>query len=168
MARSDPRPGRAGLVVVRHPTAPTWELVHRVRCATAAETLLACARDLMLLDLVVLIDAALHLGDVTLDQLWRASRSGRRGSPMLRRALPWVDGRSESAWESLLRVMHLVCGIDVAPQFELFDQHGLLVARGDLWLTGTTMLHEYDGGDHLEKPRQRTDLKRVRRLGNSD
>jgi hypothetical protein len=87
---------------------------------------------------------------------------------MLRRALALADGRSESPWETLLRLFHLVCGIDVQPQYEVFDDDGRFVARGDLWLVGTTMLHEYDGGDHLKKPRQRKDLKRARRIGNAD
>jgi hypothetical protein len=86
--------------------------------------------------------------------------------PMLRLALGMADGRSESAWETLLRILHVACGIDVEPQHRLLDEHETEVARADLWLVGTNALHEYDGGEHLKVRRQRSDLARVRRIGN--
>lgn len=159
-----PRPRRQGLVVVRHRVLPVVDHGSGVRRTLPAETLLACARDLCLLDLLVLVDCALQRGDATLGELAAGASSRRRGAPLLRRALSYADGRSESPWETLLRVLHVVCGIHVEPQYELVHD-GVLVARGDLWLAGTTTLHEYDGGDHLERLRQRKDLKRSRRLG---
>ena len=78
--------------------------------------------------------------------------------------LDLADGRAESAFEVLLRVLHDSCGIDVEPQYEVFDEYGGFVARGDLWLVRTTTLHEYDGADHLTRPRQRRDLARGRRV----
>jgi hypothetical protein len=168
MGRRHTRPERTGLCVSSHPKAPDFEFVEGVRCATPAEAILACARDLSLIDLVVLIDSALHLGLCTLHDLERAASKRRRGAPALREALKWCDGRSESAWETLLRILHVACGVEVEPQYEVIDVDGLLVARGDLWLKGTTMLHEYDGGDHLEKKRQRKDLGRARRLSHTD
>lgn len=141
-------------------------VVDGVRLATPAETLLACARDLDLLDLVVLIDAALHLGSCTLQELEVVAALRRRGAPMLRRALRYADGRSESAWETLLRLLHVVCGIPVRPQLVIEDEHGSFVARADLWIVGTTTIHEYDGAEHRRKNRQRKDLARERRIGN--
>ena len=44
------------------------------------------------------------------------------------------------------------------------DEHGNFVARGDLWLVGTTTLHEYDGAHHLTRVGQRRDLARGRRV----
>jgi hypothetical protein len=132
-----------------------------------AETLLACARDVGLLDLVVLLDAALRLRTCELDEVIHLAAGRRRGAPMLRRALTLSDGRSESPWESLLRVLHVLCGVLVEPQFVLLDEHGGFVARGDLWLKGTTTLHEYDGGEHRKKHRQRKDLARERRIGDA-
>jgi hypothetical protein len=128
--------------------------------------LLTCARDLTTLDLVVLADNALHLGHVSMAELAEAAARRRRGAPALRRALALVDGRAESPYESLLRVLHTSCGVDVVPQYELRDDRGGFVARADLWLVGTTALHEYDGGDHLEVRQQRKDLARARRIGN--
>lgn len=138
-----------------------------VRLDPPAETLLACARDLSELDLVVLIDSALHAEDATLDSLSSLASSRRRGSPALRSSLRLCDGRAESAWEVLLRQLHVACDIVVEPQHEVRDDAGGFLARGDLWLVGTRMLHEYDGGHHLEKSAQRSDLRRARTLGNS-
>jgi hypothetical protein len=55
-------PDRAGLVLSRHPVQPAYDLLDGLRVATPAEALMACARVLGLLDLVVLVDAALHGG----------------------------------------------------------------------------------------------------------
>jgi hypothetical protein len=80
-------------------------MVEGLRASSAAETLLACACDLGLLDLLVLVDSAL-----------------------LRPALTYADGRAESAYEVLLRMLHVECGLDVEPQFEVYDSDGHLDA----------------------------------------
>jgi hypothetical protein len=159
--RSD-RIDRRGLVVCRHDVTPRWVLLDGVRVSPPAEVLLACARDLSLLDVVVLGDAALHSGDVTRAELVAVSRLRRRGSPLLRRAIPLMDERAESIYEGLLRVLHQVCGVPVEPQHAVLDSNGVVVAHGDLGIVGTRELREYDGGEHLKRPRQRLDLKRAR------
>jgi hypothetical protein len=160
----DPRPLRAGMRSLRTTGTSGHEVVDGLRVASAVEIVLACARDLRLLDLVVVIDAALHAGDLDLDELERSARARRRGAPAVRAALPWTDSRSESAWETALRVIHRACGVDVEPQHEVLNELGAVVARGDLWLVGTQTFHEYDGSDHLSRPRQVQDLRRLRRL----
>lgn len=160
------RPRRPGLRVVRHTQAFAANEHNGLLLTTPAETLLSCAADLGLLDVVVLADAALHLGACTLDELDEVSALRRRGAPMLRQARVHVDGRSESAWETLLRVLHDVCGVPVEPQYVLEDEHGSFVARADLRIAGTTTIHEYDGGEHRKKARHRKDLARERRIGN--
>jgi len=166
--RGASRPQRPGLVVSRHQTLADPDIVDGLRLAPAEETLLACARHLGPLDLTVLLDSALRSGDCDMDVLLQLADSGRRGSLGLTAALAWSDPRSESAWETLLRILHRVCDIEVEPQHAVTDADGGFLGRGDLWLVGTTTLHEYDGGHHLERRRQRSDLKRVRRLGNGD
>lgn len=161
-------PDRAGLVLSRHPAAPACELLGGLRLATPAEALLACARVLGLVDLVVLVDAALHAGDCSEAELRGAAAQRRRGARLLRRALDLADGRSESAFETLLRLLHVVCGIEVEPQRVVVDEQGNFVARGDLWLVGTTTLHEYDGAHHLSRARQRRDLARGRRVAGAE
>ena len=101
--------------------------------------------------------------DVTLDDLREVVGRRRSGVPGLRAAIALADGRSESAWESLLRVLHTSCGIEVEPQRE-FRHRGQFVARGDLWLVGTRDLHEYDGAEHRDRQRQQQDLRRDRRI----
>lgn len=125
----------------------------------------ACARHLALLDLVVLVDSALDTG-TSREEIAEAAAARRRGAPALRRALALSDGRSESPYETLLRLLHVMCDIEVQPQHVLEDEHGAFVARADLWVVGTNALHEYDGAEHLSKKRQRTDLRRSRRIGN--
>jgi very-short-patch-repair endonuclease len=92
----------------------------------------------------------------------------RRGAPRLRVVLPLLDARSESPWESVMRVLHLAAEIDVEPQKKIYDAHGRFVARADLWLVGTRRIHEYDGGVHRDRQVQRSDLSRDRRLVESD
>jgi hypothetical protein len=165
LGQRDPRPVRDGIRAIRlaRPCAP--ELVGGVRVAPALEVLLACAQDLGLVDLVVLLDGAAHAGDVDLDEL-RHTVSGmrrRRGLRMLRRALELADARSESPWETLLRLLLVACGLAVAPQHEIEGAHGS-VARVDLWLVGTTTAQEYDGEVHLPRASQKRDLRRLRRI----
>lgn len=157
---------RAGFRVVRGRAIPESEEYDGLRLATPAETLVTCAIDLALLDLVVLLDSALHAGDVSLAEVTTVARQHRRGGPRLRQAIDLCDGRSESAMESAMRVLHVVSGIAVEPQRE-FRHAGQFVARGDLWLVGTTTIHEYDGDEHLKVSRQRHDLRRGRRLADA-
>jgi hypothetical protein len=157
-------PTRVGLVLSRHPVPPVCEVLDRLRLAATADALLACGRVLGLLDLVVLVDAALHAGHCTEAELRAAAAQRRRGARLLRRAIDLADGRSESAFETLLRLLHIACGIEVEPQRVVVDEHRNFVARGDLWLVGTTTLHEYDGAHHLTRARQRRDLARGRRV----
>lgn len=169
MPKSGTAPERAGLRVIRTTQPPAWEWIDGLRVATPAETLLACARDLGTLDLLVLIDSSLceregQRGTVTFAELGSAASRRAWGAPRLREASKIADSRADSAWETLLRALHWACEIDVEPQFELFTDDGRFVARGDLWLKGTTRFHEYDGGDHLARKQQRKDRKRDGRI----
>jgi hypothetical protein len=166
MAKGESRPQRPGLVVTR-PTA----VVPAVECRglpvdPVPEVLLACARHLQTVDLVVLIDSALQLERCSIEEIEEIASRRRRGAPRLRYALALADGRSESPYETLLRLLHVACGIEVEPQHVLRDQAGAFVARADLWLVGTHTLHEFDGDVHLTRRAQRKDLHRERRIGN--
>ena len=136
-----------------------------VRIASGAWTIAELAEHLALVDLVVAIDCALHLGDCTLAELRDVVIPGRRGVRTLRRALALCDGRSESAWETILRLLHVLSGIAaVEPQYVVSDPAGTFLARADLRLGRTQRLVEYDGADHLDKLQQRRDLKRDKGL----
>jgi hypothetical protein len=45
--------------------------------------------------------------------------------------------------------------------------HGFDIARADLGIVGTRELREYDGGEHLKRPRQRRDLRRPRLISDA-
>lgn len=159
------RPRRAGLRVVRQSLPPARRTHAGLPLAVPEETLLMAARDFALLDLCLLVDGACQRRSTTLQRL-HAVCAGRTGGPALARALPWADPRAESGWETILRLFHVACEVPVQPQYKLRAPGGALVARGDLRLVGTTVLHEYDGGVHREKPQHRADLARERAIGN--
>jgi hypothetical protein len=159
-----PHPQRRGLFVTRHPRRIDAEKIGGLLVASAVETLLAAARDLSLLDLIILGDSALRLGACTTDQLSSTAVQRRRGAPQLRRAIPLLDARSESPWESVLRALHLAADVKVEPQKTIHDEWGTFLARADLWVVGTRRVHEYDGEVHRDRDVHRADLGRERRL----
>ncbi len=166
LPKAGTRPKRPQLRCVRQTTSAAPVLAQGLRVAPVAETLLACAHDLGLLDLGVLVDSALHLRLWSEEQLRATAAPRRRGAPALRAALACADARSESPWETLLRLFHVTCEVPVVPQFEVRDERGGFVARGDLWLRGTRTLHEYDGAVHRDRRTHVHDLARERRLAN--
>lgn len=162
--RGEVKPVRPELRVSRHPRTPGRVLAGGVPVATVPELLVACARVVCLLDLVTLVDSALHARACTPGSLRAVADRRSWGSPRLRRALLLCDGRAESPWETILRLFHVAVGVPVIPQVELHDETGVFVARADLLLVGTKDLHEYDGGGHRDPDVQREDLRRERRL----
>lgn len=162
--KSTARPRRREVRVTRHCSLPPSTTVGAIRLAAVAHTLLACAADLQLLDLVVLIDSALHLRRVTLDELAAAAQGRRIGAGALRAALRFVDGRSESPWESVLRMFHVAVEAPVVPQVNISDAAGRFIGRADLVVSGTRWVHEYDGAGHRDSRQHRADLRRERAL----
>jgi hypothetical protein len=150
---------RHGLYVRRSDHA-TVEMLDDVPLMTAAETLVELARDLSLIELVPMVDCALA-GGATVEQLRAGCRRRTRGVVTLRRAIELGDPRSESWWESVLRVMHVVTGLGpVESQVDLEDADGVFVGRADLHLLGTNRYPECDGGDHRTAAQHDRDLKR--------
>ena len=160
-------PRHGGVQALRNATVPNWVWRGRARVATVPETLLSCGRFLGLLDLVVLIDSALAADLCDVSALWGISKRQQRGVVRFREALVHADGRSESPWESRLRLLHTSCGIPVTPQVELHDAHGRFVARADLVVGPTGQLQEYDGAVHREAEVHRRDLARERRIADA-
>ena len=83
----DRYPERSGLLVCRHPRTVPSETVRGIKITTARETLFAAARDLGLLDVVILGDSALRCGDCTLKELRATAAQRRRGAPRTSRAV---------------------------------------------------------------------------------
>jgi hypothetical protein len=134
--------------------------VHGIAIASPAWTIVELAEHLSLVDLVVVIDHALHRGDTAVDVIRATMVRGRRGVRVLRRALTLSDARSESPWETILRLLHVLSGIAVTPQQRVVNAIGAVVARGDLGIVGTNRLAEYDGADHRDRDQHRRDLRR--------
>ena len=162
--RTTTAPQRADLRVIRCAAREPHVQAHGLRVAAVPEVVLSLCRDLGPLDALVVIDSALHLGLTTPAGLAASARPRRRGAPLLRALLPLADARSESPWETLLREFHRCVRAPVTPQYEVRDADGRFVARGDLRIDGTRVLHEYDGRHHLSVDRQRADLRRSRAL----
>ncbi len=155
---------RPEIRTLRHTADVPSSLVEGVRVASAAEAVLVSARDLSPLDLVQVADGALHLGGCCLDELSALSRSHRWGAPSLRRVLPLLEPRSESPWETVLRLFHRCAEVPVEPQVELFDRAGRLIGRADLLVHGRRWVHEYDGAGHRAPEVHAADLRRERAL----
>ena len=160
----DPRPMRSGVRTSRHTRALAFELIDDLRCASTPETLLACARWLCLIDMVVLVDCVLHTEECDEAAIRAVIKPRRPGARALERALQLADGRSESPFETLSRLLHVLCGIEVEPQYIVLDEDGVEVARADLRIVGTNALPEYDGDEHEKAPRRVKDRRRDRAI----
>jgi hypothetical protein len=161
----DTAPRRHGLIcsrLVPHRGPPTKR--NGLPVDAPEEILLRAARDLGLLDLLILIDSALEKGDLDRGRMAALLASRRPGVRMLRAAYKLATHRCESAGESALRLFHEAIDVPVQPQVELFDDQGTSIGRADLVVKGTTFVHEYDGEHHRGKVQHRNDLRRERGL----
>ncbi len=160
-----PHLDRRGVYVRRCRIPPRHRTeVDGVAIASPEWTLVELAETLSLVDLVVAIDSALHLEHTTVDLIRAALVPGRRGVRTLRKALLLCDGRSESAGETVLRLVHTLSGIPVDVQAEYRDERGEVLVALDLRVRGTNYAPEYDGAVHRDAPTHRRDLRRERIL----
>jgi hypothetical protein len=162
--QQDARPRRHGLIVSRLVGDRRATVRHGLPIEAPEEILLRAARDLGLVDLVVLIDSARHLGDVDPRRMEELLGSRRPGVRMLREAWRRSTGLAESAGETVLQQFHVAMQIPFTPQFEIRDDAGRLLARVDILVDGTMQIHEYDGAYHRGRRQHRSDLRRERNL----
>ncbi len=159
------RPERRDVYAFRSRAALPRPVVVDDTCVVPAEVCLGqLAEDLCVLDQVIAVDAALHMRLCGVADIEAAMRPRQRGLPMLRRSLALCDGRSESPWETVLRVLHVTAGIDVQPQAKIKDGEGRVYAHADLRIRGTRRLPEYDGAGHREREKHQADLAREKSL----
>lgn len=137
-----------------------------IALTSPVRTILDLAGQLPLIDLVVVMDAALHMRTCELDELVaRAQDRGMRGITRYRRALDLCNGLSESAPETMMRLVIVLSGLPApTPQFKVYNEHGIFVARTDLRAHGVRAAFEYDGGGHDEPVIHARDVKRWRDL----
>jgi very-short-patch-repair endonuclease len=164
VGRMDSRPRRPGLICSRLERTAAVTTARCLPVEPATEILLRAARDLGLLDLVVLVDSARRRGDVIEAEMAELLAGRRPGVRLLREAWRLSITKSDSAGESVLRMFHEAMGVPVKPQAILRDEAGNVVGQADLLVTGTNRVHEYDGAHHRAKKQQRTDLRRGRGL----
>lgn len=158
---TDRRVRRPGLAVSRHRQPVERVVVAGLAVTSPRDTLLTCAADLGLVDLVMLADAALSRG-VPREELFPA-RSRQPGGALVRAAMSLAEPRTESPWESVLRMLHVTADVPVRAQ-HVVTHEGRFVARADLWIEGTRTLPEYDGAVHRDPEQHRDDLDRDRAL----
>jgi restriction endonuclease-like protein len=97
-------------------------------------------------DLVRLVDSALRAG-------WVMDPAAERMPKRLRAALALADGRSESTFETLVRLLLVRAGL--APetlQLEVFDKNGRLYARLDMAWPNVKVGLEADGREFHDLP----------------
>ncbi|HEV7870424.1 MAG TPA: hypothetical protein VGO95_04125 [Modestobacter sp.] len=101
---------------------------------------------------VAALDAMVRARSVTLPELTEmADRgAGRWGVTKVRRAVPLVDPRAESAPESRVRVALVLAGFCPVPQFEVVV--GGRCRRLDLGWPEAKLALEYEGAHHFEGP----------------
>lgn len=161
-------------MIIRRPLiAPDVTEIGGHRVVEPAWAVVDVARDAGVTAGVVAADSALHQELATAEDLARVVAAHRRCTRVGRAvsAIALADGRSESPGETRLRLILQAAGIEVEPQFVVYDGDRQ-VARVDLRVMGSRLLIEFDGmvkyrADDgalvLEKEKRREDV--VRRLG---
>lgn len=163
VGRAVRRPG-----VIGHVTAtPAATLrIGGLPVSTAVGAWCECAELLPADDLIVMADGLLERRrpTATLDELAAAvaARAGRRGSARLRRALPQVRAGTDSARETLLRLLVVRAGLPEPVVNAPLFRDGRVIARGDLVWPHAGVVLEYDGRHHAESPEQfAIDIRRL-------
>ncbi|WP_114558874.1 DUF559 domain-containing protein [Desertihabitans aurantiacus] len=121
-----------------------------------------------LADAVAFADACAHPGWLRLPALaaYLSRRRGVRGIERVRRALPLVDGRSRSPWESRLRVFYQLAAGLPRPLVNapVFDRRERLLGIADLLDAEAGLVTEFDGQHHRGRRQHRADNEREERF----
>lgn len=163
VSRAVRRPG-----VIGHVTAiPAAVLrIGDLPVSTAVDAWCECAELLPVDDLIVMADGLLARRSpaASLDELVSAAaaRAGRRGSARLRRALPQVRAGTDSARETLLRLLVVRAGLPEPIVNAELTRGGRVIAHGDLVWPAERVVLEYDGRHHAESREQfAIDIRRL-------
>ena len=114
---------------------------------------------------VAALDAMVRAGALARDELaaMAGRGTGRWGVTKVRRAVPLVDPRPESAPESRVRVALVLAGLTPVPQFQVV-QDGIEIARVDLGFPEARLAVEYEGAYHFDGDQILRDDARYARL----
>ena len=143
---------RAGIAVRRSPLGGDDVVDVRGMPTTSVVRTLAevCCR-LRITEAVVMADAALHLGRVSIHQLtsWARAHAGCPGITTFRRVIELAEPAAESPMESRLRMVLVLGGLPrPKAQASIHDRTGRFVGRPDLYYESQRLGIEYDGGTH--------------------
>ena len=143
--------------------------VEGVLVTSAERTAWDLARRLRFDDAVVAVDALARVGRfppaILLDR-----PAGRRGSAGLAEVVGASDPRSESPPETRMRLIMARRQVPAPiPQYEVFDQGGLFVARADFGWKEVRVAGEYQGDHHrTDRAQWRRDQRRTAELAACD
>lgn len=114
---------------------------------------------------VAALDAMVRAGALGIaDLVAMADRGdGQWGVTKVRRAVPLVDARAESAPESRVRVALVLAGLEPVPQFEV-REGDVLLGRVDFAWPEAKLAVEYEGAYHFEAAQIVRDDARFERL----
>jgi very-short-patch-repair endonuclease len=124
---------------------------------TAVRTAFDCARLLPLVEAVVVVDAMVHGGLITIDALLEFGRAhpGIRFVRQIPRVVELADAGSESPMESRTRLVLVLGGLPKPrTQVEVRAPDGQFVARLDMAYPEAKLAIEYDGAWHWQQRRQ--------------
>jgi very-short-patch-repair endonuclease len=114
---------------------------------------------------VAALDGMVRAESIGLPELrvMAAQGMGRFGAARVRRAVPLVDPRAESAPESRVRVALVLAGLAPEPQYEV-RSGGRFLARVDFAWPEARVALEYEGAYHFEDGQIVRDEERMSRL----
>lgn len=138
--------------------------VDGVPCVPAARAAVDVARASGRLDAIATLDAALHVGACTPDDLAGevSAHGGLRNVVQARQLVGLADARAECAQESHVRLVLIDAGLPAPePQVWICDDHGVGIFRLDLAYRDKRVGLEYDGASHLSRDRLRADRQRM-------
>ena len=118
-----------------------------------ARTLIDLSRTRVLLETVIVIELALRAGLVSPSGLSRlaAAAAGAHGIRRFREAIDLAEPRSESPYETRLRMLLISRGLPrPESQVSLHDARGRFLGRTDLYYRAAKLCIEFDGGAHRE------------------
>lgn len=152
-------PRGAGVIGHTAKTATTVTTSCGLRVSAPVQTWLDLGATLSIRDLVIMGDGLVSKRSpvATLEQLQAAvaTRVGQRGSRPLRAALALVRANTDSARETMLRLMITEAGLP-EPDIDvtIVNRFGAEIAHADLGYPAHRLIVEYDGQHHYSDARQ--------------
>lgn len=111
-----------------------------------------------------MVECAVTMSGCTLEAVTSGAPAQLPGRARLVRAVALARPRSETWWETMLRLVHELSGIQMDVQAVINAGSGVFIGRADLRIKDTLRLVEHDGDSHRTAQRHRRDLGREKSL----